>query len=78
MEWKSGGEMHIKKTRKDISKLKPLIRQGYDYAPLHFCCNANIEKEEKSFRFLNSWAKHYNFKEMVEINENMEIQGNPF
>nr|XP_009624266.1 uncharacterized protein LOC104115358 [Nicotiana tomentosiformis] len=42
-----------------------LIRTGSDHAPLLMNCGKNAAQFLKPFRFLNFWAKHETFKDVV-------------
>lgn len=59
-------------------RVQQFIRQSSDHVPLHVVCNTEVEALLKPFRFLNFWAKHEQFKSVVQQNWNIEFTGSPF
>ncbi|XP_060200225.1 uncharacterized protein LOC132628463 [Lycium barbarum] len=55
-----------------------LIKQGSDHSPLFIECKDQVPKVRKSFKFLNFWAKHDTFMDIVKANWKTEVQGNAF
>lgn len=60
------------------SEVHHLIRQGSDHAPLHMVCKGNQVEIIKPFGFLNFWINHKKFKEVVQQQWIMNVEGSPF
>ncbi|XP_019241772.1 PREDICTED: uncharacterized protein LOC109221779 [Nicotiana attenuata] len=55
-----------------------LSKIGSDHSPMLLTCNPTAIPIKKAFRFLNFWAKHTTFKEVIRENWCADFAGNPF
>ncbi|XP_075079855.1 uncharacterized protein LOC142165134 [Nicotiana tabacum] len=59
-------------------EVEHLIKYGLDHAPLLLSCNIDTVQVKKLFKFLNFWAKHETFLDVVKENWVTDGMGNPF
>lgn len=59
-------------------EVEHLIRTGSDHAPLLMSCGEEAVKFVKPFKFLNFWANHETFMEVVRKNWLADFIGDPF
>lgn len=52
-----------------------MVRDGSDHALLHVLCKAVQIVIKKPFRFLNFWARHHTFKEVVRKSWELPCEG---